>query len=79
MTTNNVTGYSDQCALCFWFIGFTGVATICYAFPDGIPDKIITGIFDHRDEHPGDGGIRWREDPVDPEVLERLTEEERMR
>ena len=31
----------------------------CDAFPDGVPDAIFLGGFDHREEYPGDGGIRF--------------------
>jgi len=31
----------------------------CVAFPDGIPDAILDGSHDHREEFPGDQGIRY--------------------
>jgi len=31
----------------------------CAAFEDGIPIFIISGDFDHRNPHPGDGGIQY--------------------
>lgn len=31
----------------------------CDAFPDGIPDEIVTGLHDHRKPFGGDGGIRY--------------------
>jgi len=31
----------------------------CAAFTDGIPSEIIQNIFDHRREHPSDGGIQY--------------------
>ena len=34
--------------------GFT-----CDAFPDGVPEEIIMGEFDHRKPHPDDRGIQF--------------------
>lgn len=31
----------------------------CDAFPDGIPDEIYIGGFDHRRPFPGDGGVLY--------------------
>lgn len=31
----------------------------CDAYPDGIPEAIITGEHDHTQPYPGDNGIRW--------------------
>jgi hypothetical protein len=36
----------------------------CKAFPDGIPAAILTGAFDHTEEYPGDGGIRYEPRPA---------------
>lgn len=32
----------------------------CAAFPDGIPEEIYPGGFDHREPFPGDNGVRWQ-------------------
>jgi len=31
----------------------------CKAFPNGIPEEIITSEHDHRKPYPGDNGIRY--------------------
>ena len=31
----------------------------CDAFPNGIPEKIISGDYDHSKEHEGDNGIKF--------------------
>ena len=32
---------------------------ICDAFPEGIPDAVAPGGFDHRQEYPEDRGVRF--------------------
>ena len=39
-----------------------GVST-CAAFPKGIPKKILANDGDHRKPWPGDGGVRFEQDP----------------
>jgi len=47
---------------------------VCEAFPDGIPDEILRQGFDHRNEFPGDNGIRFVPDgPVDTAKLDAVT------
>ncbi len=53
---------SNQCTQCK-HLGdpgsLPGLKTPCAAFPDGIPDNIARGRFDHRNSHPGDHSIRF--------------------
>lgn len=35
------------------------IGVACEAFPDGIPQDIYVGSFDHRLPHKGDGGITF--------------------
>ena len=44
--------YSDECPSCIFNRGLT-----CLAFPDGIPEDIITGERSHKIGYPGDNGI----------------------
>jgi hypothetical protein len=40
-------------------LSFREKQAICPAFPDGIPDEIYLGAFDHRKAFKGDNGIRF--------------------
>jgi len=57
-----------QCQACAHFIGRSssgGDTGRCRAFGD-IPPEIWSGRFDHRADHPGDGGVRfkpWKQHP----------------
>jgi hypothetical protein len=44
----------------------------CAAFPDGIPQEIITMRFDHREPFEGDHGIQWKSDDGAPYPEESL-------
>jgi hypothetical protein len=42
----------------------------CPAFPNGIPDDITDGGYDHTEPYPGDGGVRFLpRDGVDVDAL----------
>lgn len=49
------------CWDCRHFLESEYDAHSCAAFPDGIPDAIIDGEFDHTQPYPGDNGIRFEE------------------
>ena len=42
-----------QCDVCAWKTS----PNTCQAFPDGIPQDILDGSFDHSKPHPNDNGI----------------------
>lgn len=44
-------------AKCFYCknLVFNPAEFFCSAFPDGIPEKILTGEFDHSKKYPGQG------------------------
>jgi len=45
----------SQCIACkHWVRG-----GVCQAFPQGVPDAILTNEHDHREQYPGDNGIRF--------------------
>jgi len=46
-----------QCATCAHYKG----QLKCKAFPEGIPEEILTGRFDHTKFFPGDKGVRWKQ------------------
>jgi len=47
---------SEQCANCQHIT----YSVSCKAFPDGIPDDILEGAFDHTQPYDGDRGIRYK-------------------
>lgn len=57
----------SQCSTCVHFrspflepqLAARGKGPTCKAFSGGIPEIIYTNGFDHRNEFPGDNGVRW--------------------
>ena len=64
MSLNEITPItSSQCISCKWFMGDTGDDLVCFAFPEGIPDEILTGQWDHRIPYEGDNDKQWELNP----------------
>lgn len=55
---------STQCPVCVHYQG----ELKCAAFPNGIPQSIITGRRDHSKPYPGDNGIRFQPVPEEEGV-----------
>ncbi len=57
---------SAQCMNCIHRLDAGDGPLACLAFPDGIPEAIVTGQVDHSKPYPNDRGIRFEpEDPTD--------------
>lgn len=52
-----------QCAACRHRLPIVPSGPRCKAFPDGIPEIMLRGDFDHRKPYPGDNGITFEPKP----------------
>ena len=55
------------CLSCIHYVDDDEPGFRCAAFPDGIPDAIIRSERDHREPYRGDQGLRFEQDPQQPE------------
>lgn len=46
----------SQCARCVFYVS----NATCAAYPNGIPDVILTNQHDHKKAYPNDNGIRFK-------------------
>jgi hypothetical protein len=53
-----MTIYIPQCIFCTHWRK-DGLGPTCNAFPDGIPEEVLTNGHDHRKKYAGDNGIRF--------------------
>ena len=66
---------SMQCATCARYRGLNDkFRPSCDAYPDGIPEGIITGLVDHRLPQDGDGGLGWV--PIDAAAEAMMADDE---
>lgn len=56
-----MTGTIPICMNCKHLRHRRGKGSYCKAFPEGIPDEIFVGAYDHRKPFPGDRGVRFEE------------------
>ena len=54
-TGNQLRASFTNCDICKHYHGLSE----CDAFPDGIPEDILTREHDHAEPYPGDGGIQF--------------------
>lgn len=54
---------SRQCFNCIHLVESGSDKPICLAFPEGIPEEIITGEVDHSKPYAGDNGFMY--EPID--------------
>jgi len=55
--------YTPQCMICKHLVVPEEQAPYtCLAFPEGVPDAALKNEVDHRQEMPGDNGVRWTPD-----------------
>lgn len=58
------------CFSCARLISDTeGTPATCTAFPQGVPEPIVAGEFDHRRPYPGDHGLGWVQKPGAEDLL----------
>lgn len=56
-----ISKFSKICTFCKHFNNASGLTQLktCKAFPNGIPEKIWTGINNHKNPYKGDNGIQF--------------------